>query len=150
MVNAVLSALCLLRTGLSHSGGRSTPPELLNSIVKALTMSSQLLGKLMYSSQHQAMMLVMELVAILGKMGSGTFKQPAGNSSNAVFNFQEYLSAQPLARLVGSHVVADIFRVHFTGHSPRNTSKVFSPRHAGLLESSPTGHHSSKAQGPQG
>ena len=70
MVNAVLSALCLLRTGLSHSGGRSTPPELLNSIVETLTMSSQLLGKLMYSSQHQAMMLVMELVAILGKMGS--------------------------------------------------------------------------------
>jgi hypothetical protein len=70
MVNAVLSTLCLLRSGLSHTGGRSTPPELLNSVVDSLTMCSQLVGKLMCSSQRQAMMLVVELVAILGKFGS--------------------------------------------------------------------------------
>ena len=70
IINAVLSTLCLLRSGLVYAGGRSTPQELVNSIANSLTMSSQIVGNLLCDNQRYGILVVLEVIGVLGAIGS--------------------------------------------------------------------------------
>lgn len=69
-ISVVFSTLKLLGSGVSYTGARATSQQVVNSVVESMSMCSLMLGKLMRDSQRQALLLALEIVSFLGKIGS--------------------------------------------------------------------------------